>query len=56
VIAAVLAVVGLALVVVGVVLISVPAGWIVAGVGLVAAAYVKRYLEAQREDPRASRP
>jgi hypothetical protein len=43
------------LVAVGAGLVFMPAGVIVAGVELIAAAYVKTFLEAYREDPRASR-
>ena len=47
-VAVILAVVGAVLVAVGVGLVYVPAGVIVAGVELIAAAYVHRYLEANR--------
>lgn len=51
-----LALLGAALIAVGVGLIFLPAGVIVGGIELVAAAYVIRYLEAQHEDSPAPRP
>lgn len=51
---AVIAVAGLLALAIGAALIYVPAGVLVAGIGLIVAAYVKLYMEAQRETSRAS--
>ena len=47
---AILALVGLALIVVGVSLMFLPAGIMTAGVGLIVAAYVAQYLEVSRSE------
>lgn len=50
---AIAAAIGLVLLVAAALLVSIPLGLAVAGVGLVVSAYVKQYLEAQREATRA---